>query len=102
MTISALIIARNEENKIEKCLSFLNFADEIVVILDRSTDKTLTKCKRFTNKVFSGQWACEGKRRNFGITKCSSEWIFEIDADEIVTPSLAREIKKNIKLMRKT
>ena len=94
MTISALIIARNEEKKIEKCLSFLNFADEIVVILDRSTDKTLTKCKRFTNRIFSGEWTCEGKRRNFGITKCSSDWILEIDADEIITPSLAIEIKK--------
>ena len=100
MTISALIIARNEEKRIEKCLSSLNFVDEVVVILDRSTDKTLTKCKRFTNRVFSGEWTCEGKRRNFGIAKCSSKWIFEIDADEIVTQNLAVEVKKKIKLSK--
>ena len=98
MTISVLIIARNEEKKIKKCLSSLNFADEIVVILDRSTDKTLAICKKFSNKVFSGGWVCEGERRNFGIKKCSSEWIFEIEADEVVTKSLAIEVKKKIKL----
>ena len=98
MTISALIVARNEEKKIEKCLSSLTFVDEIVVILDRSTDKTLKICKKFSNRIFSGKWTCEGKRRNFGIKKCSSEWIFEVDADEIITKSLAIEVKKKIKL----
>ena len=98
MTISALIVARNEEKKIEECLSSLTFVDEIVVILDRSTDKTFEICKKFSNKIFSGKWICEGKRRNFGIEKCSSEWIFEVDADEIITKSLAIEVKKKIKL----
>ena len=97
MTISALIIARNEEKKIEECLSSLNFADEIVVILDRSTDKTFKICKTFSNKIFTGEWTCEGERRNFGIEKCSSEWIFEIDADEIISKDLAREVKKKIR-----
>ena len=96
MTISALIVARNEEKKIEKCLSSLNFVDEIVVILDRSTDKTLKICKTFSNKIFTGKWTCEGERRNFGIKKCSSEWIFEIDADEIISRDLAREVKKKL------
>ena len=97
MTISALIVARNEEKKIEECLSSLNFADEIVVILDRSTDKTFKICKTFSNKIFTGEWSCEGERRNFGIEKCSSEWIFEIDADEIISKDLAREVKKKIR-----
>ena len=98
MTISALIVARNEEKKIEQCLSSLTFVDEIVVILDRSTDKTFKICKKFSNKIFSGKWTCEGKRRNFGIEKCSSKSIFEVDADEIITKSLAIEVKKKIKL----
>ena len=100
MTISALIVARNEEKKIEKCLSSLNFVDEIVVILDRSTDKTLKICKTFSNKIFTGKWTCEGERRNFGIEKCSSEWIFEIDADEIISKDLAREVQKKIRLYK--
>ena len=98
MSISALIVARNEEKKIKKCLSSLNFVDEIVVILDRSTDKTLKICKTFSNKIFTGKWTCEGERRNFGIEKCSSEWIFVIDADEIISNDLSLEVKKKIRL----
>ena len=40
MNLSALIIARNEEKKIELTLKSLSFVDEIVVILDRSIDDT--------------------------------------------------------------
>ena len=94
MRISALIVARNEEKIIENTLKSLYFADEIVVVLDRSVDKTKTICKRYTNKIFCGNWKCEGQRRNFGINKCSSEWILEIDADEIISDSLKKEILK--------
>ena len=45
MNISALIIARNEEKIIENTLKSLSFVDEIVVILDRSFDKTKTICE---------------------------------------------------------
>ncbi len=98
MTITALIIARNEEIKIEKTLQSLNFVDEIVVVLDRSTDKTKKICKKYNTSIFSGFWPCEGERRNFGLNKCSSKWILEIDADEIISLKLANEIKQKIKL----
>ena len=52
MRISALIVARNEEKIIENTLKSLYFTDEIVVVLDRSVDKTKTICKRYTNKIF--------------------------------------------------
>ena len=97
MNISALLIARNEEKKIEKTLKSLNFADEIVVILDRSTDKSHQICKKYKTKIFKGSWPCEGERRNYGIKKCSKDWILEIDADEVITKSLATEIKSKIK-----
>ena len=51
-------------------------------------------CKKYTKKIFSGSWLCEGKRRNYGIKKCTSDWILEIDADEIVTKNLKEEILK--------
>ena len=92
MKISALIIARNEENVIENTLKSVSFADEIVIILDRSVDKTKSICRKYTNKIFSGFWTCEGQRRNYGIKKCTSEWILEIDADEIVSKNLKKEI----------
>ena len=93
MKISALIIARNEENIIENTLKSISFVDEIVVILDRSVDKKQSSyVKSIQKKIFSGFWTCEGKRRNYGIKKCTSEWILEIDADEIVSKNLKKEI----------
>ena len=38
-----------------------------------------------------------GRRRNFGIDKCNSTWILEIDADEVVSNDLSKEIKQVIR-----
>ena len=96
MQISALVIARNEEKNISKCLESLKFADETIVVLDRSSDRTEEFSKIYTKKIFLGNWVFEGDRRNFGINKCSYEWILEIDADEIINKELAEEIKIKI------
>ena len=96
MKLSVLIIARNEEKKIKKCLESLIFADEIIIVLDRCSDNTKKIVKKYTRKVFSGEWLSEGQRRNFGIEKCNHDWILEIDADEVVSEKLSVEIKKNI------
>ena len=97
MKISALIVARNEEKKIESTLQSLNFADEIIVILDRTTDKTESICRKYTKKIFKGSWHSEGERRNFGIKNCNFTWILEIDADEIINQDLSVEISNAIK-----
>ncbi len=95
-TISVLIIARNEEKNISDCLdSVKNFADEIIVIDDFSTDRTVEICKNHGAKIF--QRALEGNfgaQKNFAIEQASCDWIFIIDADERATPELAAEIKK--------
>ena len=97
MKISALIVARNEERKIESTLKSLTFANEIIVILDRTTDKTESICRKYTKKIFKGSWQSEGERRNFGIKNCSFTWILEIDADEIINQDLSIEISNAIK-----
>ena len=96
MKLSALITAHNEEDRLAACLETLDFADEIVVVCDKCTDQTEEIAKRFTDKVYSGSWALEGDRRNTAISYCSGEWVFEIDADEHMTPELAQEIRHTI------
>ena len=100
MNLSALMVARNEEKKIEKNIKSLNFVDEIVVVLDRSTDKTKKICKNYKASIFSGFWPCEGEEETYGINKCSSKWILEIDADEIISLKLANEIKQRLKIQQ--
>ena len=65
-------------------------------MIDRLT-KLIKFCKNYKAKIFKGSWPCEGERRNYGIKKCSKDWILEIDADEVITKSLATEIKSKIK-----
>ena len=94
--LSALIIVHNEEKQLNECLKTLNFADEIVVILDKCSDNSEKIAKKFTKRIFSGSWKIEGDRRNYGIKKCINPWIFEIDADERVPELLQKEIRNCI------
>ncbi len=90
--ISALICAHNEETRIADCLERLSFADEVVVVLDRCTDRTEEIARRFTDRLLKGAWDNEGDRRNAGIAFCRGPWVLEVDADERVGEALAREI----------
>ena len=83
--------------KIESTLKSLNFTDEIIIILDRTSDKTESICRKYTKKIFKGSWQSEGERRNFGIKKCNYNWILEIDADEVINQDLSVEISNAIK-----
>lgn len=95
--LSALVVAHNEEDHLEDCLTMLAFADEIVVVLDKCTDNSYRIASKHTNKLVEGSWSIEGERRNKGISECSGDWILEIDADERVTTQLAEEIKDLLK-----
>ena len=90
--LSALVVIHNEEEQLASCLEALGFADEIVVVLDRSTDGSKEIAVSAGARIVEGGWEIEGDRRNAGIKACNGDWILEIDADERVPPDLAREI----------
>jgi glycosyltransferase involved in cell wall biosynthesis len=91
--LSALVVARNEAAQLAECLACLSFADELVVALDRCEDSSYDIARGFTERIIEGEWEREGPRRNAGIAACRGEWVFEVDADERVTPALAAEIR---------
>ncbi|HIE36090.1 MAG TPA: glycosyltransferase family 2 protein, partial [Candidatus Omnitrophica bacterium] len=97
--LTAVIITKNEEGKIEKCLkSLMGFVDEIVVIDDNSCDRTVEICKKLGAKVMINESKGNfDKQRNFGIEKASCEWILQMDADEVVPPQTAAKIRDTIK-----
>lgn len=96
--ISAVVLTKNEEKNIQKCLKTLRWCDEVVVIDDDSEDKTCQIAREMEAKVFthplSGDFAAQ---RNFGLKKAKNKWILYVDADERVTPKLAVEIRQVIK-----
>lgn len=94
--ISVIVITKNEEDNLTRCLESVKWADEIIVIDSGSTDKTVEIAKKFGAKVFYNQWKGYSAQKNFAIDKTTYNWILSIDADEVVTPELQEEIKKII------
>lgn len=94
--LSALIVARNEQERLPDCLASVAFADEVVVVLDRSTDASAHIARAAGARVIEGAWELEGERRNTGIAACTGDWILEVDADERVDAALARAIRATI------
>jgi len=92
-SLAAVVVARNEEAQLAACLERLRFADEIVVVLDRSTDRSAEIARSLGARVIEGAWELEGPRRNAGLDQCRCDWIIEIDADERVPAALAQEVR---------
>lgn len=91
--LSAVVVAHNEEAQLADCLATLTFADEIVVLLDRCTDRSREIADKCASRIIEGGWPREAARRNTAVSASAGEWIFEADADERVTPELAAEIR---------
>lgn len=90
--LSVVIITKNEEDRIRECLESVKWADEIVVVDDHSTDRTVQIAKEYTDRIVQRQMDIEGRHRNFAYSLASREWVLSLDADERVTRELQDEI----------
>lgn len=94
MSISAVLIVKNEEQRLRHCLESLSWATEIVVFDSGSTDSTISIAKEYTDKVHVRQdWRGFGPQRQLAQQYASCEWVFVVDADEVVTKNLAAMIQ---------
>ncbi len=103
--ISAVVSAYNEEQMIEDCLKSLkNLADEIIFVDNTSSDRTVEIAKKYTDKIFirPNDPVMLNRNKNFGFTKAAEEWILSLDADERITPGLAKEIRSTVNNKRST
>jgi len=95
--LSVLIVARNEQHNIADCIKSCQFAKEIIIIDDYSTDETANIATSLGAKVIqralNGDW---GGQKSFAIEHASYDWIFLIDADERVSPELATQIEQAV------
>lgn len=100
MKISAVISAYNEEKRLNDCLNSLkDLADETIVVDNTSTDKTAEIARKYSAKIYTmpNEPVMLNKNKNYGFGKATGDWILSLDADERITPALAKEIKKAIK-----
>lgn len=93
-TLAVVMMTKNEEARLPDCLDRVaGWADEIVIIDDLSTDKTVDVAKRCNAKVFP--YASDNdhfQQWNRGIDHATADWVLHIDADEWVTPALKEAI----------
>jgi len=95
--VSVVVLTKNEEARIEKCLESVKWADEIIVIDDESTDRTIEKVKRYTDKIFIKKMDIEGRHRNWAYANAKNTWVLSLDADEMVSDELKVELEELFK-----
>lgn len=94
MKVTAVILTKNEESNIKRCLDSLAWVDEVVVVDDFSSDSTTKIAKNYGAKIYERELSENfANSRNFGISKSSNDWILFVDADEIISSDLAMGIK---------
>ncbi|MCL9683496.1 glycosyltransferase family 2 protein [Legionella maioricensis] len=94
--LTVIIISKNEEANIRRCLQSVSFADEIIVLDSGSTDNTVAIAKQFTDNVFLTDWPGYGVQKQRALSKATGDWVLNLDADEFVSKELQEEIKEAI------
>ena len=106
MRISSIIIAKDEERNIGRCIqSQLDCIDELIILVDRySKDSTLNIVKSFLPRLGEAgtdpsvkyevvEWLGYSETKNYAVTLTSNDWVLWIDADEVLTAELIEELK---------
>lgn len=96
MSLSVIIITKNEERNIRRCLESVQFADEIIVLDSGSTDETVAIAKEYTEHVYSTDWPGYGAQKQRALAKATKDWVLNLDADESISEELQREILHSI------
>ena len=88
------MIAMNEEANLPRTLESVKWADEIVVVDSGSRDRTVEIAESFGAKTSYHAFGGHGEQKNVALDLCTSDWTLLLDADEVLTPELQREIQE--------
>jgi glycosyltransferase involved in cell wall biosynthesis len=92
--LSVCIIAKNEAGAIGRCIRAVQgIASDIVVVDSGSTDDTVAIAQSLGARTFHNPWPGYGPQKRFAEDQALHDWILNVDADEAVTPELAKEIR---------
>lgn len=94
-TLAAVLIVKNEALQLEACLqSIQGWVDEIIIVDSGSSDGTESIARQFNAQFFiHTDWQGFGRQRQWAQQHCNADWLFWLDADEVVTPALQKSIK---------
>ena len=95
-SLSAITISKNEASNIAACLDSVAFCDERVVVDCGSEDDTVRLAEQHGARVIHHPWTDFGKQKNIALSHAKGDWVLDLDADEIVTPALAAQIRQAV------
>ena len=96
LSLSIVIITKNEESNLARTLQSVTWADEIVIVDSGSTDRTREIAASFQAKFFVEPWKGFAAQKNSALQKATGDWVLSLDADEEVEPALASEIQQTL------
>lgn len=102
--LTIIILTKNEEQNLEKCIaSFKNVAQRVVIIDSYSTDKTVELAKSLGAEVYEHPFENHAAQFNWALSHINleTEWVMKVDADEEFTSELAEEIEQKLDLLPK-
>lgn len=92
--LSAFIITRNEEVRLPAAIAALRpWVEDLLVVDCGSTDRTVEIAHTLGARVMHRDWTGYGQQKRFAEQNCRFDWVLNVDADEVVTPALAEEIR---------
>ncbi|HVP37837.1 MAG TPA: glycosyltransferase family 2 protein [Candidatus Saccharimonadales bacterium] len=94
--LSIAIVAQNEAHRLGRCLESLAFADEVLVVDGGSTDGTPELAASLGARVVYRTFTGFREQRSFAVEQAHGPWVLSLDADEVVTPALASEIRETL------
>lgn len=96
-SLSLIVITKNEEAAIARCLGSVAFADEIIVVDSGSTDRTVEIARGLGARVtVTPDWPGFGAQKNRALDLARSDWVLSLDADEWIDPQFIAGIRQAI------
>lgn len=96
VAISAYMLTFNNMRTVRMALDSIRWVDEIVVVDSGSTDGTLDIVGPVASRLIDRPWPGFQKQYQFAADACSNDWALFIDADEVITPELAQEMRRRL------
>ena len=94
-SLSAIVITKDNERTIGRCIESLRWADEVIVVDSGSTDRTRDICRELGAQVHeTSDWPGHGPQKNRALDRAAAAWVLSVDSDEWVTPGLRSEIER--------
>lgn len=94
-TLSAVLLARNEESNIRSCLETVSWCDEVIVVDMESSDRTVEIAREYTERIFShAVVSAFDIAKKFAVEQASGDWILLVDADEMIPRPLAEILQQ--------